>query len=759
MTIYKEDSDFVIAARAHKDQKFFLLKHGGFSLVEMIVSITIVVLILLATYGLIGQSMKVTQENKYKMSAMLIANQKIEQLRNLPYNSLGTVSGIPNGPVPDNELIEDSRGNFNINTVIVYVDDPFDGTDGGSPDDTLPYDYKVARIRVSWLGFLGYRQVTAFSNIAPRGIETNPGGGTLVITVFDANGQPVNLADVNVKNSLVSPAINVDYQTASSGILTIPGAPESIEGYEITVSKSGYSTSSTTARTISNPNPTLVNATVLNDQKTEISFAIDLLSTLRITTIKQNLPENWIVNTDTSGENQTNSRLTIDNDGNTYVVWQDYRNGSAGKIYAQKYDASKVAQWPNTTSPEDRVIGAANNQILPDILIDNSSASLYIAWNDNSNGNQDSYLVKLAAANGNDLWGGAKKIETAANSADQTKPRMALSGNDLIAVWQDYRSGNNDIYALKYRNDHSIAWPEFRVNSDVGTTAQTDPTVATDSGGNAFFAWTDDRDGNRDIYWAKFDSGGTRQWVNDLLANSSSSANQYTPNIALDSSGKIYLTWVDERNVNQDVYSQSFDATGTPLWSGDLRTNSDTGSSTQNGPTIAINGSDIIFIAWTDERNGNPDIYAQKLDTDGTKLWAADLRVNINADDSSQSIPDLTINPTSGKPVATWQDDRDNNYDIFATEFDIYGASTTIANLPLILTSNKRIGENPIIFKYTGTATTDSNGEVIINNLEWDSYLIATGTAATYSIVLSDPSLPVNLPPDSIIDVILNVDN
>jgi len=750
----KEESILIPLNHSEKIGKIIKLKLAGFTLVEVIVSITIVVLIFLAIYSLITQSLKIAQENKFKMSAIMIANQKMERLHNLPYNSLGTTAGIPNGPIPDNETVSDSRGNFNVNTVIQFIDDPFDGTLGGSPNDLLSTDYKAARIRVSWTGFFGFRQVTTFSYLAPRGMETNPGGGTLVVTVFDASGQPVNLVNVNVKNNLLAPAINADYQTATSGIVVIPGAPQSIEGYEITVSKTGYSTSSTTARTADNPNPTQVNATVLDDQKTEISFAIDLLSTLRIKTINQNLPQNWIINTDSSGENQTNARITIDNSGNTYVVWQDYRNGSAGKIYAQKYNSSKVAQWAG-----DQVIGSANNQILPDILVDNNNAALYIAWNDNSNGNQDSYLVKLAAANGNDLWGGTKKIDTAADPANQTKPRLALSGNDLVVVWQDDRNGNHDIYALKYNNDHSIAWAEFRINSDTGTTQQADPVVGTDLIGNVYFSWTDERNGNQDVYWAKFNSSGVRVWSGDLLANTASAANQFSPNIALDSLNKIYLTWADERNADQDVFAQSYNASGTPLWASDQRINSDTGSTTQNSPTIAINSADVIFIAWTDERNGNQDIYAQKLDTAGNKLWATDVRVNINADDSSQSIPDLTINPLTDKPVATWQDDRNNNLDIFATEFDSYGTATNIPNLPLVVTGAKRIGENPIIYKFTKNVTTDGSGLVIMNNLEWDSYLIATGTAATYTIIMAEPPLPVNLAPNSTLDVILYVNN
>ncbi len=716
-------------------------------MIEVIVSIAIVISLLITIYNFVTQALKITQENKLRMSATIIANQKMERIRNLPYNSVGTISGIPTGVIADNEVVNDARGYFQINTLVQYVDDPFDGTLGGSPNDLLPTDYKSARVRVRWTGFFGLREVSVFTIIAPRGIETSPGGGTLVINVLNAGGQPVSLADVNVKNNLVTPAINVDLQTATSGIVILPGAPASVEGYEITVSKAGYSTSSTTARTASNTNPTLVNASVYEAQKTETFFFIDRLSTLRLHAIRQAMPSNYRINTDSGNDAQTNSRIGLDTAGNVYVVWRDFRNGSAGKIYAQKYNSAGAAQWTG-----DQVIGSANNQILPDVAVDSANHFVYICWSDDSNGNQDSFLVKLNSDNGNDLWGGAKKIDAGVGNADQQLPRLALGVNgDIPIVWQDNRAGNNDIYIIRYRQDKNIRWGELKVNTDVGATEQIAPVIAVDSGDNSYIAWTDERNGNQDVYLTKFDLTGNRLWASDLQVTSATSS-QREPTVAIDSNDNVYLAWTDERNGNQDVYAQSFTSTGTARWAADLMVNDLASSSNQYNPSIAINASNIIYIAWTDERNGNQDIYAQKLTASGSRQWTADVRVNVNLGNSSQSIPDLTINPVTGLPYATWQDDRVGNFDIYAAEFDQYGGPVNLASIGITLTGAKKIGDNPIIYKFRNNYTTDSNGLINVSNIEWDDY-IATSTSAGDVLLMSDPIMPLSLPPNTVMDL------
>ena len=672
----------------------------GFSLVEVLISSLIIAVLTLGVYSLLLLSLKITADNKFSLKAMEMANQKMEQIRNLSYENVGTVSGSPSGIIPDIEIIN-IDGKYIISTFIKYEDDEYDGT-LVLGTDYIYDDYKIATVKVSWRGKYGEKNITIFSKIIPSTEETSTGNGLLKIIVVDANGNPVPNADIHIENDTHS--ISATSASDSSGEFRY-SVPPDFEGYEITVTKPGYGVDKTYTRGeiingITNNNPTKPHLTVNEGIKTEESFSVDLLSSLSIKTITRDLPENWQANTDTSGEAQINSRLAVDNAGLIYIVWQDYRQSSASKILAQKYSSNREAQWPNPASPDDQNISTANNTVIPDILVD-IAGNLYISWHDDSVGNKEAYLVKRGSLDGSDIWGSEKKINTLADSYDQSHPRIALLENSGIT---------------------SIA-----------------------------VVWQDNRSGDLDVYMEKFNSTGDKQWLPEKIANTnpiSDGTSQYDPVLAADSSDNICIAWTDGRNGSLDVYAAKYNSDGVAQWAADnIKINTDSGTDSQYSPSIAINSSDILYIVWTDERNGNQDIYAQKYNSSGIAQWLEDLRVNIDTSSSNQYSPDIAIDPTDGEPYASWQDDRNGDLDIYATKFESYGSISSVASVPVIVVGNKKIGEDPIIYEYSEDHITDTDGNLSLT-LEWDvpGYTI-TPSPASYTFLLSDPIQPVELSP------------
>ena len=92
-------------------------------------------------------------------------------------------------------------------------------------------------------------------------------------------------AAVHIENNLISPHIVVDDVTNSAGMLQIVDVPPGGNAYEITVTKSGYSTDKTYQAVQNNPHPTKPHATVLRGQVTQVSFAIDRLATFSFSSL------------------------------------------------------------------------------------------------------------------------------------------------------------------------------------------------------------------------------------------------------------------------------------------------------------------------------------------------------------------------------------------------------------------------------------------------------------------------------------------
>lgn len=256
----------------------------GFTLLEVLLGIVLLVFISVSLYTLFSFAINMIWESRVRINASAIANERIERARNLPYNSVGTIGGIPSGTLTQTQIVTMNNVPFTIQTSVIYIDDPFDGTLDGNPNDSLNTDYKRVRVMVTWPYRLTHTPVVMLTDIAPKGIESTAGGGTLKITVLNSYGYPVSNADVHITNSGVTPAVDLTTQTNSGGLVILPGAAPSNNSYNIVVSKSGYSTDQTRAPTTSLPAPAIAPVSVFLGQTSSVSFSIDVVGVFNITT-------------------------------------------------------------------------------------------------------------------------------------------------------------------------------------------------------------------------------------------------------------------------------------------------------------------------------------------------------------------------------------------------------------------------------------------------------------------------------------------
>lgn len=251
----------------------------GFTLLETVIASAVLGMFFLAIGGILQQILMNVGESRARTTALSLAQSKIETVRNLPFQNVGTAGGIPQGPLPQNEIVTINDLPYAVKTSIIYLDDPFDGV---APADLINNDYKRARIEVTWEGAYPSRKpVVAVTNIAPKGLETIAGGGTLMIRIFDANAQPVSNATVALDNDVVNPAIHTETLSDTNGYVIFPGAPACVACYRIRVTKSGFSTDRTYGIE-EVTNPTSPHVTVIEGEVSSASFAIDQTGSVTI---------------------------------------------------------------------------------------------------------------------------------------------------------------------------------------------------------------------------------------------------------------------------------------------------------------------------------------------------------------------------------------------------------------------------------------------------------------------------------------------
>ena len=241
----------------------------------------------LGIYSGISIVFKVVYSSRLRILETALINEQLEIARNLPFESVGIINGVPNGVLPNSTTTVRNGVTFTLVTTIRNIDDPFDGTITSTPADTSPADYKLIEISVICQNCPQQTPVILSTRVAPKSLEGASQNGSLFIHVFDVNGFDVVGAAVNVTNTASSSLIVINDTTDNSGMVQIIDTPTGTQSYHIRVSKSGYSSDYTVSSTASVPNPIKPPSNIVSQMVTEISFQIDQLTNLNLSTVNQ----------------------------------------------------------------------------------------------------------------------------------------------------------------------------------------------------------------------------------------------------------------------------------------------------------------------------------------------------------------------------------------------------------------------------------------------------------------------------------------
>lgn len=326
-------------------------------------------------------SVDVVTNNKARAGAIALSNERMEYLKSLTYTQIGVIGGIPAGNVQQLETVQFNGISYTRRTLVLYTDDPQDGL-GAADTNSIIADFKTIRVEVSWQSKQGERSVSLIGRVSPTGIETAIPGGTLTIIAVDADNAILPNAQVQIVNASTSPIINITTYTGEDGSISFIGAPAA-SNYQITVTKTGYSTAQTYPATTQNPNPNPRHLTVSTNQTTTGSFAIDLLASKTIRMFKQIVPMSW---TDTFVDDTqvaTSSGVAIV-DGEVVLEGEE-EYAESGFVESESIEPSILAGWnevswvdstPAQTDILYRVFDATGgaSSIIPDGALAGNSA-------------------------------------------------------------------------------------------------------------------------------------------------------------------------------------------------------------------------------------------------------------------------------------------------------------------------------------------------------------------------------------------------
>jgi len=146
---------------------------------------------------------------------------------------------------------------------------------------------------------------------------------------------------------------------------------------------------------------------------------------------------------------------------------------------------------------------------------------------------------------------------------------------------------------------------------------------------------------------------------------------QRNPLTVADGTGGCYVVWEDDRSGNWQLYAQRMDAAGNRLWNSQgIQVCTGPGDQTEAAITLYEGGGFVVV--WQDTRGAVTDVYAQYVDSLGAVQWAVDGAPVTSPSSYTKDDPVLTPGEDGGVIIA-WVDNGGTNGRVKAQRLDATG--------------------------------------------------------------------------------------
>ena len=428
-----------------------------------------------------------------------------------------------------------------------------------------------------------------------------------------------------------------------------------------------------------------------------------------------------------------------DGAGGVLVAWQDGR-GTDQDIYVQHANAYGVVTG---TAGGVRVCGASGDQVAPHITSDGQGGAI-VVWIDNRSGDYDVYAQRVNV-NGVPQWA-ANGVLVCAAPSSQYAPTIASDGNHgAMIAWEDYREGTPAIFAQRVDGNGSRKWTEGGGFDGIKICSvpagQNFPEIVSEPDGSAVVTWLDQRSGTfvYGIFAQRIRSASgdptqmERVWNPDGIEVVSQFATLgfYYQETASDGSGGVVVAWVDTRGSDAEIRAQHVCGDGSKRW-GLSGAPVAGGAGNQIFPAVIADPGGGAMFSWADNRTGNYDIRAQRIDVNGSAEWGADGVVPGGA--VGDQLSPLITSDGAGGMIVAWQDRRGGTgQDVFARRVTKIGSLIGQTNGDRISSGGANTGAIAIV--------QSGSGEAIV------TYLNAQSGTALVTANRTKPSTVVDLAP------------
>ncbi len=316
-------------------------------------------------------------------------------------------------------------------------------------------------------------------------------------------------------------------------------------------------------------------------------------------------------------------RVAEATDGDIVVVWSRLPNAGDGKITMQRLSAGGALRFPAGGLP---IAGDPGEDAAFPAIVPADGGSVIVSWVRDISTFQSPRHVRARkfGPDGSPLWAGHVDVFDGGSVPIAYLPKLHADGaGGALVLWHRSLGNafNSFVQHLSASGNELFAHNGVAVSTAGGN--HIDPALAYRfATGESFIFWNE-RNANQSewgIYAQKITAGGGRAWgesgielqpVNTIYK----SAPRCVP---LGDGAAVFYADEPGGQFNRDrVLGIRVDAGGNSVWPGSPVVVSSHLSSKARLP-VTIDPTEVTKLVWEDDRSGNPDVYGQNVNADGT---------------------------------------------------------------------------------------------------------------------------------------------
>jgi hypothetical protein len=369
---------------------------------------------------------------------------------------------------------------------------------------------------------------------------------------------------------------------------------------------------------------------------------------------------------------QTYPSVALDGVGGLFVAWEDFRTALNSGIYAQRLTAGGAiaSGWPANGVLVAALTGNDNSQR---IVADGSGGAYFVWVNSYAAGDLDIIANHLTGTGAVAPGWAAAGLGVDRDANFQVVPVAVSDGaGGMLVAYQSDAVASGTYRAVLSRVPAGPAMVSWRVPDATfgggAAGAQSSPLLCSDGAGGGFLAWADSRSlTSSDVYVQRFDGAGLPKWSYGGAAFDATVANEYPKDLVADGSGGAML--LDQQVSGSFVLHHLQSAQGeAPGWPAFLSL------PTADPGSVAVDGLGGAYVSSSGYELVSTNVRATRVNAAGVTAagWPYG-GASVSAAGGNQ-LDTHAVSDGAGNAIVVFGDTRNGNLDIYSQRIDRFAA-------------------------------------------------------------------------------------